>query len=324
MTTFVGYPSALPTNTRSGNFLFNGLSFNANYDITWSFEVSVGIDVAAEVGFTTFLCSQQNLIGGNVGVDLGYSGTGSQYADTNSYDVITPSLTSTVHAGIDGAVLGIGFDSTGLFALSCSVDDVLTRDGVALESINSLDSLIIRGGAPDYNLLSNDEFFNLDSSFNIFKDANTITQIRCRLGNVGRTLYIDYKPLGSLDYINLKTLAVSLSVADNKIYYVGLSYSSPVSSFSDTDTLTGGLVIKNFHVEGRYDDSPSYVIIGTDVITGGGSGSGGGGGVVTTTYNLLTEIQTLSTITPPTSGIQDVNLETNTENTDDSVIYIPV
>lgn len=308
-----GYPVILPGNTRTGNFIFNGLSLNANYDITWSFEVKLNSNYGANVGFTTFLTTQSTLTGGNVGVDLGYSGTSSLYTDSNSYNVATSSLSSTVHAGIQGAALGIGFDNTGYFALSCSINTILTRDGIALESLNGNETLTIRGGVPNYNLLSNDYIASLSPNFDPFSIDNFV-KIRCRLGNVGRTLYVDYKPDSALDYINLKTLTVSLSVTDNTKYYVGISYSSPVSSV-DANSV-GALQIKNFHVEGRYDANPSYAVIGANLVSGEG--------ITTTSYNLVTEVNTLSTVVPPTSGVQDVNLEHNTEGTDDSVIYVPV
>lgn len=316
MPTLEGYPVILPTNTRCRNFIFNGVSLNANYDITWSFEYSLSGLPGMEGGFVTFLTAQQSLTGGNVGIDLGYSGlstTSSFYTDVASYSN-TGTLTSTTYQGVLCAIVGVGFDTTGLFALSGKYNDETTRAGIGLQSV-SANSLIIRGSYPNYPLLYNQQLSSLSTNIQLVSSNTFFTKIRCRLGNVGRTLYVDHKPTGSLNYKNLVTLPITLPIIDTTKYYVGMSFSSPVSTFDAAKTCV--LQIKNFHVEGRYDTAADYSIIGASI--------GDNTVVPTEPYNLVTELNTLSTIVPPTSGVQDVNLENGSLITPSSdVIYVDI
>lgn len=313
MPSLVGYPQTLPQITKSKNFIFNSIPFNANFDIIWSFEFNLSGSTGLEGGFVTFLTSIPQLTGGNVGVDLSYSGItsgGMRYTDLNSYSTGN-TLTATTHQGILSAILGVGFDTSGLFGLSCSYDGVKTRDGVGLANIKP-NSLIVRGGFPSYPLLYNQQLSSLSSDFQIFNNTSQFTKIRCRLGDVGRKLFVDYKRVTDLNYINLVSIPVNLIINDNTRYYVGMSFASPISSNDATKVCN--LQIKNFHVEGRYDDSVSYTIIDSKLVS-------------SIVSNLVTEVNTLSTAIPYTTGIQNVNLELYTIATsgmEDSQVFINV
>jgi hypothetical protein len=75
----------------AANFCIND-NFNANYDITWSFQYSVSGNIGATGGFCTFLFNNPTLGGGGRYTGLGYA----PYLNMN---------------GVSGAVLGIMIDS---------------------------------------------------------------------------------------------------------------------------------------------------------------------------------------------------------------------
>ncbi|NBP04406.1 MAG: hypothetical protein EBU90_30850 [Proteobacteria bacterium] len=275
MATLSGYPTLLPNNAKVFNFIpANIYPFNANFDIVWSFEFNLcGSNVASQGGFTAFLLnvpptvinnvstptplppvgSVPYLTGGNVGIDLGYSGlSAGNY--TSGY-TSTGKLSSTTINGILSTIIGIGFDTTGLFALSAKYDsgtgNVYTRDGVALPQVISK-SLIVRGGYPNYPLLSTQQ---LPSRFTLLDNTGSVfTALRFRLGNIGKTLYVDYKTTSDVNYQNLLVLPVDLTIQDGTAFTVGVSYTSPISTADSS--LTTNLRIRNFHIEGRTDPVP--------------------------------------------------------------------
>ena len=234
-----GYPVNLPANAKAINTIYP-VSLNPNFDITWSFEFNLsGSNVNSEGGFTTFLLnSDYNYIlsGGNVGIDLGYSGlSGGSTFSTNA------------SAGLINAILGIGFDSTGLFALSTSTDGNLARNGYGIGNSNILpNSIVIRSGYPSFSLIS-----SVSCPFNIISYDESYTTIRCRLGNIGRTLFVDYRLSSEDFYTNIASIPVSLNIDSNTVYNVGISFASPISSSQEANTCV--LRVKNYHLEGRED-----------------------------------------------------------------------
>ncbi|NBP03207.1 MAG: hypothetical protein EBU90_24540 [Proteobacteria bacterium] len=298
-----GYPEYLPYNAKVYNFTpVNVYPYNANYDIVWSFEFNLcGSSVNSQGGFTTFLVkappfqrilppylNKPLLSGGNVGIDLGYSGL-SSYSPTQGY-TSGGLLSTTVSNGILSAVIGIGFDTTGLFALSASYVNGSTsfvRDGTRIQSIKK-ESITIRGGyTNNYPLLYNNSLSALNKSLSVLDNTGTVfNKMRFRLGNVGRTLYVDYRSPNSDKYTNLLTLPVSLPIEDTTVYAVGISFASPIST-TDPSLITN-LRVKNFHIEGRTDPYPiKYNIVNAvqDI----------------NYFDLVTEYYTI-TGTPPLTG----------------------
>lgn len=232
-----GYPEILPNNTKVINTAYP-VSLNPNFDITWSFEFNLsGTSLSSQGGLVSFLTTSDYnyvLTGGNVGIDLGYSGL----SGLSSYSTY-------ISGGVLSAVLGIGFDTTGLFALSTSINSNNIRSGVGIENIIP-NSITIRGGYPSYTLLS-----TVSCPFSILNNTGEYVSVRCRLGNIGQTLYVDYKRRTDLNYTNLVTLPVTLPINVSTVYTPGISFASPVSSADSNNTAT--LKIKNFHIEGRED-----------------------------------------------------------------------
>ena len=84
-------------------------SYSCLYDLVWSFDYAISGNPNTEAGFTVFLTtSSSRLSGGSTGIDLGYSGLSSF------------GLPYSIKAGVSGAAIGIGFDTTGLFA-ACNI-----------------------------------------------------------------------------------------------------------------------------------------------------------------------------------------------------------
>ena len=163
--------------------------FTPYSDIVWSFDYYVtNLAANSNLGFCVFLQDSYNLPlssyqGGNSTIDLGYSGLSAKNT--------TWTIASSLSAGLSGALIGIGFDSTGSFAVSATSSSTILRDGVAdNQRINN--SVSIRSGAPYYKYGE----YNVNRALSAYNfnvvDSNKKT-IRARLGNIGRTLYIDYR-----------------------------------------------------------------------------------------------------------------------------------
>ena len=108
--------SNLPLSATSVAIFEEGLS--PEFDITWSFTYELSNSSPAdELGFCMFLQDADfTFQGGGIGSDLGYSG-GLEFV-------------SNVNKALSGAVLGIGIDSLGIFALSSTYSNSQSRDGI--------------------------------------------------------------------------------------------------------------------------------------------------------------------------------------------------
>jgi len=236
------YP-ALPNTTKCINFASSG-AYSPFFDIVWSFDYAIVGDSNVQGGFTVFLMENIPLSGGNTGIDLGYSGLSSA------------SLPYSIEQGISGALLGVGFDSTGLFAASASIGSSVIRDGIGIDKVIK-NSITIRGGWPEYSY--NEESFTssisalTNTTFYVVESALNYKTIRARLGNLGRTLYIDYRNNTSDYFTNILTKDVTLYPAMTSLYKVGVSFATPISS--DNYIHTGTIHFKNFHVEGTSDEN---------------------------------------------------------------------
>ncbi len=213
-------------------------SYSCLYDIVWSFDYAISGNSNTEAGFTVFLITDTpSLSGGSSGIDLGYSGLSSF------------NLPYSIKAGVSGAVLAIGFDTTGLFAAS-AFSGSYTRDGVSLANVNK-NSVVMRGGAPFYNYSDfnyNVPLSSLNSSFSIVESGAIFKTVRVRLGGVGRTLYVDYRNNPTEDYKPIFKKDITLSVPVSSYVYVGVSFATPISSSSAQSI--GNIYLKNFNVEG--------------------------------------------------------------------------
>lgn len=221
--------------------------FTPYSDIVWSFDYYVSNILSdTQLGFCIFLQDAYNLplssyAGGNAGIDLGYSGLSAKNIGTYS---------SFLSAGLSGALIGVGFDSTGCYAVSASDSSKVVRDGVN-DTNRILNSVSIRGKWPNYSY--NEYNINKPLStvnFNVL-DTNKKT-IRARLGNVGQTLYIDYRYSANEEFVNIITQNVTFTITPSSRFRPGITFAKPVSGNSTVPTV----FFSNLTVEGE-SESPT-------------------------------------------------------------------
>jgi hypothetical protein len=213
--------------------------FSPYYDIVWSFDYAISGNSNTEAGFTIFL-SNNSLNGGSGGIDLGYSGLSSSFI-TQSY----------INRGIVGAAIGVGFDTTGLFAASAVNGSYKVRDGI--DDLNVIkNSVTIRGLSPSYSYSQysyHQPLSALNSTFNIVASGEIYKTVRARLGNVGRTLYIDYRNNPNEEFQPILEKDINIYVDPSVKYYPGISFVTPISSISRE--AIGNIFVRNIHTEGK-------------------------------------------------------------------------
>ena len=228
----------------------------AFYDIVWSFDYYLeNITPETEFGFLFFLQDAlvNPMVGGTLGPGLGYT----QGLDLHQYNrpdrvstYYTPSgvdntYNTVADSGLNGGLLGVGFDSTGCYALSVSYGDQFIRDGKS-DSERIPNSVAVRGGAPDFSYNKYSVNYTL-TNFNIIDSVKKT--VRARLGNLGRTIYIDYRYKSDEDFIPLLTQDVDLGVSLYNFIKPGITITKNISSSNINSAPT--IVIENFHFEGK-------------------------------------------------------------------------
>jgi hypothetical protein len=212
--------------------------FSPYYDIVWSFDYAISGNQNTEAGFTVFL-TKYGLNGGSGGIDLGYSGLSS--GDVN-YSYIKP--------GILGAAIGVGFDTTGLFAASAFIGSYTVRDGINASRVKK-NSVTIRSSWSQYSYNQyayHQPLSSLNSTFSIVESAEIYKTVRVRLGNIGRTLYIDYRNNPNEEFQPIMQQEINIPVSKEARYYPGISFATPISSISPN--AIGNIFVKNIHTEG--------------------------------------------------------------------------
>ena len=232
----------LKINTKSVN-IASKYAFSPYFDIVWSFEYAISGNKNTEAGFTLFITSDVPVLsGGDKGSSLGYSGL-------SSYNT---SL-STVNIGIRDALVGVGLDTLGIFPVDTRIDLTKILDGINIgERIKN--SISIRGGYPDYSYNTysfNQPISNTDTTFKIVEEGIKFKTVRARLGNIGRTLYIDYRESADDDFKSIFEHAVNLTFDQTTKFKVGASFATP--TYTDTLSCMGNIYVKNFHTEGKLE-----------------------------------------------------------------------
>ena len=217
------------------NTIAHDSAYNANYDIIWSFDYSLSGNNTSQGSFTTFLFDGLSSFGG------GAPGPGGAYYSAGEYlsggnTLIIPSLS--------GAILGINFDTTGLFSLSSP-----TANGVTTTIPNSLS---IRYGQTNFDYLTSISLTSLYTDFDLLLSAQEYNRLRFRLTDIGQTLKVDYRI--SNNFTEILTIPVNLNITDYTTYKVGIGYTSPVSGEAATQAIFS---IRDFHVEGK-TEVPEY------------------------------------------------------------------
>lgn len=194
-------------------------SFNANTDITWSFEYALtGNALSSSGGFCTFLFNSDNLSAtGGFYQSLGYG----------PYQGLS---------GIPSNIIGIGFDSTGLFAMSGGV----FSSGLSSRSPNSL---TIRIGSNFTYLTS----FSLTAlGIPLIQSSESFETLRFNFTELSQILKIAIKDKTNNRYTQLLEIPTGLSARLADAYQIGFSYATPISSGHSKTVLK----FKNIHVQG--------------------------------------------------------------------------
>lgn len=205
----------------------NEIDLNPNYDLVWSFKFLLSTTSSSPLnqgGFVTYLTSSSATytIGGS-GAMLGYK-------------------------GVEGAVLGIGFDTMGLFAVSAA-NSFTTGINVSAAKRNSI---TIRGGYSAFDVLYNESLSSLNTNFTLLTTTEDYQWLRFRLGNIGQTLYIDYRHKDNDSYYQLLELPVSLTFNESSFYSIGVGFAYPLSSTTYSETQSNTILrIKNLQIEGN-------------------------------------------------------------------------
>jgi len=223
-------------------------------DIVWSFDYAISGNNNTEAGFTIFLQSgNAPLTGGNGNIDLGYSGLSSQRG-------------SAIKQGVLSGVVAVGFDTTGLFAVSALSAGSYFRPGI-VDANRILNSITIRNAWPAYNIAPSNYHQPISAvapEFSIVEPGIIYKTIRARLGDVGQKLYVDYRDTPDDVYKNIFEYSVNLNVTSSTKYRVGVSFATPISA--NRNNAIGNIYIKNFHTEGSFLSSAcvDYSIQKTD------------------------------------------------------------
>ena len=221
------YPTDLPLSAVAVQIFEEGMS--PQYDITWSFTYELSNYTSGdEIGYCMFLQDASfPLSGGGVGPDLGFSGNTLLSAALSSQPLNKP-------------ILGVGFDSLGVFASDLVYANGPTRPGKGYEP----NSITIRDKNLDIITTQAISAFDLISSGK--------KTVRARLGNYGRKVVVDYKAESDTFYKHLLTQELSgIDVYSNTRYRPGVSFVKPLIS-SNTN---GTIVTTGFHVEGNQTET---------------------------------------------------------------------
>jgi len=226
-------------------------AFNALHDITWSFQYSLCGPPHSTGGFTTFLCDATTpvLTGGGYRSGLCYGPyvvTENLLVSPSPLDKIsisTPNFggyiristgtpVGTYQNGLSGAVVGVGFDSTGLFA--SRYKGFLTGLTAALPN-----SITVR---------ASDDFTYQGSTiptFSILEHIEIYRTLRFNLTDLGQTLNIHLKDDAYGDYVLIDSFDTGMLFTDDKMCKIGMSFASPVSA-----SYKACLKIRDFHYHG--------------------------------------------------------------------------
>ena len=231
----------LKTNTKAVS-IASKYAYTPYFDIVWSFEYAISGNLNTEAGFTIFITEDVPLLGGDDGSSLAYSGL-------SAYN----STLSAVNIGLSGGLIAVGLDTLGIFPVSTYIDSTLILDGINInQKINN--SISVRGEYPtySYNTYSfNQPISNTDASFKIVESKVKYKTIRARLGNIGRTLYIDYRENADDDFKPIFEQPVVLPFDQLTKFKIGASFATP--TYTDALSCMGNIYIKNFHTEGRFE-----------------------------------------------------------------------
>lgn len=228
-------------------------TFNAKYDITWSFQYSLCGVQGSTGGFTTFLYAADTpqLTGGGIRSGLAYG----PYVVTDNLliapseedklSIAAPAFNGYIRVsdgdnsaesyqdGLSGAILGVGFDSTGLFG--SKKRGFLT--GLTTPVHNSY---TVRSTA-NYTHVS-----TYAAPFKILETAEMFRTLRFNLTNLGQTLNVHMYDYPTRTYNLMSSTDTGLLFVEDTMCKIGVSFATPVSA-----SYKSNFKLKDFHFQGR-------------------------------------------------------------------------
>ena len=133
-------------------------------------------------------------------------------------------------------------DNLGVYGTQAILADNTIRSGYQYNE-RKPNSISLRGDqASSYQYITGNVAI---SAFDLLSDG--VKTLRARLGNYGRTIYVDYKRLADYDYINIFEQDIELNFTTSTKLRPGVSFVKNISAGS-TDL---NVIIDNFHVEGK-------------------------------------------------------------------------
>lgn len=203
----------------------NAQAFNAYQDVAWSLQYSLCGPTNAQAGFCAFLYDAPTLTTGGIGKSLGFAPS----QDYTSFANVS---------GVSGAIIGIGFDSTGLFAVSGN--GLSTGIDVSQAVRNAI---TIRTGT-NFAYVTTFAATAFDSTFTVVQSSDALQQFRFRLTDASNTMEIAHWNGESYDvWCNVP---VSLSLPTSAFCRAGFSFASPLCG----NAAIAKFGIANAHFEG--------------------------------------------------------------------------
>lgn len=229
------YPSILPATAKAFN-ISSKKGFNPKNDIVMSIEYYVSGNSNTEAGMSFFIMSDSNFSGGLSGADLCFSG-----------------FANGLRAGVSTALIGLGIDSTGAFGLSGT-----GRDGYA-EADRIPNSIAVRGSYVNGFALSSFNYYtslsSLSGNYSIIQPTSSLRTLRFRLGNVGRTLYLDYRSNYNYNFTPIAAVDIGDYFDLENYYRIGFGFTTSVSS--NKPNSVANFNIRRIHVEGQINQLSS-------------------------------------------------------------------
>lgn len=203
----------------------NTQAFNAYQDIAWSLQYSLCGTADAQAGFCAFLYDAPALSAGGIGKSLGYAPS----QDYTSFANVS---------GVSGAIIGVGFDSTGLFAAS---GNGLSTGINASQVIRN--AITIRTGT-NFAYVTTFAATAFDSAFTVVQSSAALQQFRFRLTDASNTMEIAHWNGDSYDVWCNVPVALNLPVS--AFCRAGFSFASPLCG----NAAIAKFGIANAHFEG--------------------------------------------------------------------------
>lgn len=245
------YPTVLPGNGQAFN-LASTRAYNPQNDILISLEYCISGNQNTEAGLSFFLLSDATSFSGGVsGTDLCYSG----YYN-NGY------------RGINTAIIGLGFDSTGSFGLSSGdyysnsnplsgTLSAFRRDGYDENDIKSNSVALRSSRTLGYTMSTFNNYYRSVSSVNLVDSSFESRYLRFRLGNVARTLYLDYKKHFDDVYQPIAVADIGSYLDISEFYRIGIGFTTPVNT--NSSGAVANFYFKKIHIEGLVNSLSSLV-----------------------------------------------------------------